>query len=961
MFNNRTLKFALPALLLSASLSAYAQEEVSLNGVSTPISWANFVTAINTNSFKAPAIDPETDSRVKTEYEAVQTAQEDVNAKKSTLDTKKGVLDATGAESVQGKLDAAKTALQNYIKGLETAHNTAVSNLATKQAALKKAQTEQGTLQSDLTKAQGKLSDAKTELQSLQNQLNALPKKTETETIGWLQTIYNTAATFQTNYKGMQVDSPTIYYILETTSGGWGAPSTTTLTLSFSTTKPTAEGDWKELKPSTYYSSIVGNANFPTINTVEVYMGSDYAAKNNNNPLLNVDNYQGNKDYILQLAVGAVKTLTSDGKYQVTTTTDEVQDAYKTREATLKTQIAAAQEDVTEYTREIYGYHPTSSDWVAGSKEITGINEQLTTIKGTISSLQEDIDELNDSIPTLKANWDAAVNGTSTVEEYTTLKGNVTTAQDAVDAAQTAVDNAQKDYDDAQAALTKAQTDLNNAVATAQAADDAAVKESYNDVTLLADITASTPITASNYTGFINANNKVITVKMPAGSTQTALFNRFNGTLSNAAINGAFAGSYANATFDNVAVNAGDNVYRFYDDHGKQPEYAISSISELGYLARAFAGVVLPTDDKTPGKLVARTDASKVYSISIYETNTTTQKYVQVSGSSLIAENATNDGTVTVTIPKNRFAVSATSDIKTFTNLANVIYKEGANNNCQKVVITDKENFYCPVEINTAYSVSYNREFKAGANAVCLPFAINKSLSADITYLCTYNKEKEDKDGKITFWFTNTEDEIPANTPVLLVAENAFSFDELTKVAISATSKQVVTYAGATAGSSNSYGTFKSANRDEFAGGSDGDKIYGLTGDKFQLASKNATFPAFRMAIEGTEAQTPAQQQAPRYIGIQDEFGNVIVDKFEDGLIDDIISGVENVKSDVASIDVKAGQGEIIITSEADYGDVVVYTIDGKVVAKTTIVAGTNNIDVEKGIYIVLGKKVMVK
>ena len=95
-----------------------------------------------------------------------------------------------------------------------------------------------------------------------------------------------------------------------------------------------------------------------------------------------------------------------------------------------------------------------------------------------------------------------------------------------------------------------------------------------------------------------------------------------------------------------------------------------------------------------------------------------------------------------------------------------------------------------------------------------------------------------------------------------------------------------------------------------------------------------------------------AAQAAPRGIGIVDEKGVEITGD---------LSGIGSVNADASSLTIAGGQGEIIITSDADYGKVEIYAVDGKLAAVANVIVGTTTVDVQKGLYIVMGKKVLVK
>lgn len=440
-------------------------------------------------------------------------------------------------------------------------------------------------------------------------------------------------------------------------------------------------------------------------------------------------------------------------------------------------------------------------------------------------------------------------------------------------------------------------------------------------ITLTGNVDPKDVIT-KEYAGTIKGNGYVINV--PSGKV---LFDTFTGNLREVAINnGAFASSYSKATFEKVAVNSSTG-YRFYDDHAILTTF--DTLGELGFKARDYFGV----DNNILAKLG---DATKVYSVTVYNADKTTKThYVQIKDQDLYDV----DATTTLNLD-NKFAKSATGDVAGL-NLVNVYY--GVNNVCDNVVITDKENFYCPADI-TATNLQYGRSFSKGQNAVCLPFALTVDVSDKLTSLCKYDGETTEK-----FWFTKVSESIPANTPALLVVEEGFTLNNLHNITIKKTEEQIIMDEGNKEDPSKSYGLLRQCSRSEIAGEMNSHKVYGMAGGQFRLAADNANFPAFRMVLlSGYET---ASGNARR-IGILDENG---VEITEDQ------TGVESVKNDASSLNVTAGQGEICFTSEADFGNVAIYTQDGKVATIAKVTAGTTTVNVQKGLYIVMGKKVMVK
>lgn len=480
----------------------------------------------------------------------------------------------------------------------------------------------------------------------------------------------------------------------------------------------------------------------------------------------------------------------------------------------------------------------------------------------------------------------------------------------------------------ANAAKAAADAELETAKATYDAAVAAAQEgalSNYQTVTLTGDVTATVAI--NNFSSIIYGEGHVITLE---GINE--LFGTFNGTLANIAINGnVFKAQGANASYTNVAYwNGSTGAFREDNTH----RTSAGNLAELGFAARDFFGVDFGS------KLVGLSDASKVYSLTFYTPNSTTQKYVQVNSSKFIGE----DGKA-VEMKPNMFAKSETYDLdREDYNFANVFY---ANNHCPNVVIKDREQFYCPEELTTG-KVTYDRTFKAGMNPVCLPFDLAAKDNAGIEALCTYDKETAEK-----FWFKRVAEEIPANTPFLMVNPDKDVTLDLDGIVLKKTPEtQMIMDEGDLADPSKCYGLLKKATREEFQGGaSEAHKVYGMSGGVFTPAAEKVNFPAFRIAIYSNNAQP--SMIGPRSIGIVDEKGVEITD--------DLLSGVESVDANASALDITTGVGEINITTDADHGMVEIYSIDGQVAAMADVKAGTTTVNVQTGIYIVMGKKVMVK
>lgn len=537
-------------------------------------------------------------------------------------------------------------------------------------------------------------------------------------------------------------------------------------------------------------------------------------------------------------------------------------------------------------------------------EERNSLNTQLNAVQEKITSKTGEINGYT------KAKEEGGVS------KQVELRNAITNAQAEKDAADGDVETAEKTLADEQSkydeALSKSQNDA---------------LKSYKTVTLTDNVTAATAV--ADFDGTIIGNGKVITL-----NGIDALFSNFNGSLANVAINGnVFQAQGNNASYTNVAYWNGTSG-AFRDESNNRTSF--DKLSKLGYAARASFGVDFAND-----KLATKTPESVVYNITVFNPrNRNSVLYVQKRTDN----NFLKDDNTTYTIPGNRFAKSPDTGLEDYDNM---IY-DGV---CNKAVLTDRNEFYCPEDIEVR-EVVYERKFTKGMNAVCLPFQLKKELNENIDALCRYDKETTDK-----FWFKRYAEAMEPNTPVLLIAKDDFVLSFTESVFMDKTpDDQIVEDEGDLKDPSKSYGLFKKANSTEFpAEGSTGyHKIYGLkTNGMFSPAKDNkVNFPAFRMVIYSNNTTESGVNAAPRHIGILDEKGVEITDEY---------TAVESVYTEASGITVTAGAGEIIITSDADYGKVPVYTMDGKVAAMADVAAGTTTVSVQSGLYIVMGKKVIVK
>lgn len=498
-------------------------------------------------------------------------------------------------------------------------------------------------------------------------------------------------------------------------------------------------------------------------------------------------------------------------------------------------------------------------------------------------------------------------------------------------------ETAQTNADNAKAAAITALLNL-QAAEKAYAAAAASALTNYDEVTLTGDVTATVAVTKP-YSGHINAGGNVITINLTEGTLFGTNFK--NATLENAIINGSFATGTTANNYSNVAAWRGTTGVYYDSDNGTSG--TISNIGELAFKYRDlqfFSADIFV--DENGGKLVKWSKDNQVYDITLYQTDATTQFYTNLNNGKFV-NNPVSE------VSPNAFYESKTND---FGNIANVI----VGKTCANVVIEDKQSFYCPFDI-TATNVTLNRKLNAGYNTVCLPFEMtptNMGLGTS-DLLCTYDKETPDK-----FWFNKT-NKVDANTPALVYLANAKELTTLSGVTIKETDKsQLVNYEGATDDPSQACGLFNNTTADDIRGASKTIKVYGLQGGntsdpKFNPAG-TATFGAFRMVIVSEIAAAEAEQGLPQRVR-----GIAVVDEKGIEINPGEVSGVEIIDMESSSLTVTPGRGEIIITTDANYGMQTVYTMDGKTVATVNVVEGINTVNVPSGIYVVMGQKVMVE
>lgn len=226
---------------------------------------------------------------------------------------------------------------------------------------------------------------------------------------------------------------------------------------------------------------------------------------------------------------------------------------------------------------------------------------------------------------------------------------------------------------------------------------------------------------------------------------------------------------------------------------------------------------------------------------------------------------------------------------------------------CANLTITEGNAFHAPKAF-TATQVSYDRVFKFGngyVSSFVLPFAMNTTDVDGKVY--KFNAVNGDNVN-----FTEVTGQLGANTPYLIVASNAnpFSTALANEVQIAATPETMKV----TASNAPSFAHIGSYNKTEVTSGN-GTTYYGYTGGNFVKANTGTLNP-FRTLIKATG--TTATQFSLK--------------------LDGEVTGIIGVNTELGKVDV--------------------YNLEGKLV-RSQVEAATALQGLEKGVYVINGKKVM--
>ena len=478
----------------------------------------------------------------------------------------------------------------------------------------------------------------------------------------------------------------------------------------------------------------------------------------------------------------------------------------------------------------------------------------------------------------------------------------------------------------------------------------------YKNIVLGSNVTieASSPTFTLGTWGsdyVINGNGyKIVYPNETAGN----LFAINQGTIMNLGIeNGTFAVTNTGRITTSFET-ANKTSYNIYDESGIRTTNVLNM--DLGYKLRSSFGLSINADG-TLGVLDKKTADNIVYKAQYTDAKSKEQT---VFYANVVNGNLSYNPTVG---KKNTFVYVQDTDIEAeaFTNGKNIV----VNGKCANAVLEDatsEENddaLFIPAGF-TAVKLSYDRAFSASDMATtCLPFSLTATEYAalGIDKIMQFNDVDVNTN---TYWFQYQNGSMAANEPYVLKFKDGKPsqadgkvFASLENKEISATgSKDIYAVAPSKQGAGAEFlGLYAATNASVLAPVSQY-KLYGFSGGVFRPMATDANCKAFRTYVRTAVTDNSAQAKEFR-IGLLDENGNVV----EGGGT----TGIDTVKgADSNAFSVKGGINTINITT-GKAQKVNVYTVGGSLVKSATVEAGSTSIPVSGGIYIVNGKKVVVK
>lgn len=256
---------------------------------------------------------------------------------------------------------------------------------------------------------------------------------------------------------------------------------------------------------------------------------------------------------------------------------------------------------------------------------------------------------------------------------------------------------------------------------------------------------------------------------------------------------------------------------------------------------------------------------------------------------------------------------------------------------CATMTFNENENygFHSPYQFTVTGTTKYTRAAALTAgqwSTVCLPFRGTSTNGLTFGYLKSFNNNN------LTFLKT-TDSRVEGG---IIMAENggtSFTFSDVIVPITNSSNQYTKSVDGVT-----SVGNLIATNYSEAAATFPGNNIYTVSGGKLVICSGTVQWRAYRAYFAISQSsKAPAMR-------VEEEDGNIV----ELGTAIDLIEVAPKVEVNIASI-----EGGLSLTTQ-EAGRVTVYSMDGKKMFDG-IVEGSKNLLLNKGIYAINNKKVIVK
>lgn len=254
---------------------------------------------------------------------------------------------------------------------------------------------------------------------------------------------------------------------------------------------------------------------------------------------------------------------------------------------------------------------------------------------------------------------------------------------------------------------------------------------------------------------------------------------------------------------------------------------------------------------------------------------------------------------------------------------------------CATMTFNESYGFHSPYQFTVTGTTKYTRAAALTAgqwSTVCLPFRGTSTNGLTFGYLKSFNNNN------LTFLKT-TDSRVEGG---IIMAENggtSFTFSDVIVPITNSSNQYTKSVDGAT-----SVGNLIATNYGEAAATFPGNNIYTVSGGKLVICSGTVQWRAYRAYFAISQSsKAPAMR-------VEEEDGNIV----ELGTAIDLIEVAPKVEVNIASI-----EGGLSLTTQ-EAGRVTVYSMDGKKMFDG-IVEGSKDILLNKGIYAINNKKVIVK